>query len=101
MKRVKQATFRKFFNKKLQELKISNNGFNCRNPIVHSLRHSFAVSTLLNWVKTGKDINEMLPYLSTYMGHVSMESTQIYLQSVKELDEIEYKRFYQTFKKNI
>ena len=101
MKRVKQATFRKLFNQKLKELKISNNTFNSRDPMVHSLRHSFAVATLLNWAKTGRNINEMLPYLSTYMGHVSLESTQIYLQSVKELDEIEYKRFYQTFKNNI
>jgi len=101
MTRVKQATFRKLFNNKLQELNISNNGLNCRAPIVHSLRHYFAATTLLNWVKIGRNTNNMLPYLSTYMGHVSLDSTQIYLQSVKELNEIEYVKFYQTFKKNI
>lgn len=101
MKRVNYATFRIFFNKKLKEKCINNYGANSRKPTIHSLRHSFAVKILLNWVKAGNDTNYILPYLSTYMGHISLESTQIYLQSIKELNEIEYKKFYQIFKKNV
>ena len=101
LKRVKQDAFRNLFNVKIKELNIGKNSSNCREPKIHSLRHSFAVKTLLKWVEAGKNCNDMLPYLSTYMGHISLESTQVYLQSVKELDKIEYKKFYQTFKNNI
>ncbi len=101
LERLKQSSFRKFFNEKLEALNINNNGLDCRKPVVHSLRHFFAVTTLLKWVKTGLNTNEMLPYLSTYMGHISLESTQIYLQSINEIDDLEYKKFYQTFKNNI
>jgi integrase len=101
LKRVKQNAFRNLFNVKIKELNIGENLSNCRDPKIHSLRHSFAVKALLKWVKAGKNCNDMLPYLSTYMGHISLESTQVYLQSVKEIDKIEYTKFYQRFKNNI
>ncbi len=101
LKRVKYDAFRNLFVEKIKELNIGKNLSNRRDPKIHSLRHSFAVKTLLKWVEAGKNCNDMLPYLSTYMGHISLESTQVYLQSIKELDKIEYKKFYQTFKNNI
>ncbi len=41
----------------------------CR-PRLHDLRHSFAVRTLLDWYRTGDDVQARLPLLSTYLGHV-------------------------------
>ena len=41
----------------------------CR-PRPHDLRHSFAVSTLVDWYSDGSDVEARLPQLSTYLGHV-------------------------------
>lgn len=54
-------------------------------PRPHDLRHSFAVRTLIGWYRAGDDIDRKMPALSTYLGHVSPESTYWYLQSVPEL----------------
>jgi len=37
-------------------------------PCLKSLRHSFAVSTLISWYRDGKDVNARLPLLSTWLG---------------------------------
>jgi integrase/recombinase XerD len=57
-------------------------------PRPHDLRHTFAVQTLLGWHHAGEDVDRKLPQLSTYLGHVKLESTYWYLQSVPELIEI-------------
>ena len=54
-------------------------------PRPHDLRHTFAVRTLIGWHRAGEDIDRKMPALSTYLGHVSPESTYWYLQSVPEL----------------
>ena len=54
-------------------------------PRPHDLRHSFAVRTLIGWYRAGEDIDRKMPALSTYLGHLSPESTYWYLQSVPEL----------------
>jgi integrase len=54
-------------------------------PRIHDLRHSFAVHTLVSWYQTGKDVNAMLPRLSTYLGHRDPVSTYWYLSAAPEL----------------
>jgi integrase/recombinase XerD len=56
----------------------------CR-PRPHDLRHSFAVSTLLDWYATDTNVQARLPSLSTYMGHVEPASTYYYLTAAPEL----------------
>jgi integrase len=56
-----------------------------RLPRPHDIRHSFAVNALLRWYRTGADIRAKLPLLATYMGHVSIVSTERYLHFVDEL----------------
>lgn len=56
-----------------------------RLPRLHDIRHSFAVNALLRWYRTGADIQTKLPLLATYMGHVSIVSTERYLHFVDEL----------------
>ena len=56
-----------------------------RLPRTHDIRHSFAVNALLRWYRTGADIRAKLPLLATYMGHVSIVSTERYLHFVDEL----------------
>lgn len=56
-----------------------------RHPRIHDLRHTFAVTTLINWHRAGVDVQTRLPVLSTYLGHSSPEATYWYLQAVPEL----------------
>ncbi len=59
-------------------------GSTCR-PTLNSLRHSFAVTTLIQWFDAGTDIETNLPALSAWMGHKKPRSTYWYLQAVPEL----------------
>jgi integrase len=59
--------------------------FGSRRPRVHDLRHSFAVTTLLDWYRDGLDVAARMPLLSAYLGHTSPTSTYWYLQAAPEL----------------
>ncbi len=63
-------------------------------PRIHDLRHTFAVERLLAWYRDGQDVNARLPWLATYMGHVDVHSTQVYLQATPELIAQVDRRFY-------
>ena len=65
-----------------------------KGPRIHDLRHTFAVHRLLSWYQDGQDVNARLPSLSTYMGHVDIHSTQVYLQATPELIAQVNRRFY-------
>ena len=56
-----------------------------RGPRLHDFRHRLAFKTLLNWYRSGKDAERLLPVLSTYLGHVNVSCTYWYLQSWPEL----------------
>src|SRR5208283_1220950 len=38
-------------------------------PRFHDFRHSFAVKTLLNWYRSVREVEMLIPLLSTYLGH--------------------------------
>ena len=40
---------------------------------------------LLTWYREGRDVNALLPVLATYMGHVDIRSTRVYLRPTAEL----------------
>ena len=63
-------------------------------PRIHDIRHTFAVHRLLAWYRDGKDVNARLPWLATYMGHVDVHSTQVYLRATPELIEQVDQRFH-------
>jgi site-specific recombinase XerD len=54
-------------------------------PRLHDMRHSFAVHRLVAWYQQGADVQKLLPQLSTYLGHVDLAATQIYLTMTPEL----------------
>jgi integrase len=62
-------------------------------PVLHSLRHSFAVGCLLRWYQEGVDPQSRLFRLSTFMGHVSPESTAVYLTITPQLLNEASRRF--------
>ena len=78
-----QAPFQELFQSEVGKGQIAH---------IHDLRHSFAVACLLRWYRDGQDINARLPALATYMGHVEIRSTQIYLHATPELMQAVYQR---------
>lgn len=54
-------------------------------PRLHDLRHRFAVMTLLNWYREGHDVQQRLPTLSAFLGHVEVSDTYWYLSACPEL----------------
>ena len=49
-------------------------------PVPHSLRHSFAVNTLIAIKKRGESLQRALPVLATFLGHSLYKHTTIYLR---------------------
>jgi integrase/recombinase XerD len=62
-------------------------------PRIHDYRHSFAIAALLRWYRAGADIQAKLPMLATYMGHVSIASTEYYLPFISDLSSAASDRF--------
>lgn len=62
-------------------------------PRFHDLRHSFAVGTLTRWYRLGLDPTTKLLALSTFLGHVDVNSTALYLTTTPELLEYASHRF--------
>lgn len=56
-----------------------------RPPRLHDLRHTAAVHRVLAWYRSGKNVQQLLPHLATYLGHANIASTQRYLQMTPEL----------------
>jgi site-specific recombinase XerD len=65
----------------------------CSPPRLHDLRHAFAVGTLLRWYRGGKDIGAELLKLSTFLGHVDVNSTAVYLTITPALFQEANRRF--------
>lgn len=62
-------------------------------PRLHDLRHSCAVGALTRWYRLGLDPQERLLALSTFLGHVDVNSTAVYLTTTPELLEQANRRF--------
>jgi integrase/recombinase XerD len=62
-------------------------------PRLHDLRHAFAVNRVVAWYRSGADVPRLLPKLSTYLGHISLSSTQRYLAMTPELLQQASQRF--------
>jgi integrase len=54
-------------------------------PTPHTLRHSFAVRTLIDWQQSAVSVDEHIATLSTYLGHVAPADTYWYLSASPEL----------------
>ena len=68
-------------------------------PRLHDFRHRFAVETLLQWYRSGAEVERRLPVLSTYLGHVHVADTYWYLSACPELMGQAVKRLEQRWEK--
>lgn len=73
-----------FFREALWGAGISHGGRG-KGPRVHDLRFTFACHRLRGWVEAGDDVNALMPYLATYMGHADTRCTEYYLRLTAEL----------------
>lgn len=56
-----------------------------RHPRPYDLRHTFACHRLLQWYRAGIDVQQALPALSSFLGHVKVTDTYWYLSGIPEL----------------
>lgn len=71
--------------RRLSVLSGLRKSFPGHGPRLHDFRHRFAVKTLIDWYRAGRDVEQRLPLLSTFLGHVSVECTYWYLSEYPEL----------------
>ena len=91
-RRLHHSTVNQTFRHLLRQCGIRHSKYT--GPRIHDIRHTFAVHRLVAWYRDGEDINARLPWLATYMGHVDVHSTQVYLQATPELIEQVDQRFH-------
>lgn len=90
---VPYMTVMNAFKNLLRAAGIRKSNPKIQSPRLHGLRHTFAVHRMTSWYREGADVQEMLPILSIYMGHVKLEGTQVYLSMTPELLEEASQRF--------
>ncbi|MBC8247252.1 MAG: tyrosine-type recombinase/integrase [Deltaproteobacteria bacterium] len=76
---------RRLFIKALKDIGLDQprrvvGNVNFPQPTPHSLRHSFAVATLLRIKQRGESAQNALPVLAAYMGHCEYKYTSVYLR---------------------
>ena len=83
----------------LADIKRTDKSFH--QPRIHDLRGTFAVHRLTAWYKEGRNVNDLLPFLSTFLGHDRLVHTQVYLTMTEELFCEANKKFEEYIKLNI
>lgn len=78
--------------RKIWEIACLGQGYG-NKPRAYDFRHHFALTNLNKWIADGVNVDSMLPYLSRYMGHSCLESTDYYLHLVPE--------FFNTFSEKV
>jgi integrase/recombinase XerD len=61
-------------------------------PRIHSLRHTFAVSTLSDGYRADVDVPALMPRLASYLGHAAPACSYWYLQATPELLQLAAER---------
>jgi len=82
--RLRPSTVHGTFRGLTQQVGLRPASSSCR-PRPHDLRHTFAVSTMLDAYRSGSDPAVVLPVLSTWMGHTEPRDTYWYLSGTAEL----------------
>ncbi len=80
----KHGAVHRWFRKVLVLAGIPFTG-NRKGPRIHDIRHSFACHSFLKLSDEGVDLYCSWPYLSTYLGHQSLESTEQYIRLTSQM----------------
>lgn len=82
---IKHQTARLVFYRLRAEAKVCREKTARYQPRLHDFRHTFAITRLVTWYREGKNVQRLLPHLSTYLGHARLQDTARYLEMTKEL----------------
>jgi integrase/recombinase XerD len=83
--RVSASALERTFRRLRVAAGVRREGGARQQPRLHDLRHAAAVHRVIQWYRGGADLQRLLPYLATYLGHVDLSSTQHYLTLTPEL----------------
>ena len=81
------GTYSKLWTEKMFWLCFEMGGitqFDGPRPRVYDFRHTFATECIYRWIREGKDVDAMLPFLSAYMGHARFEDTAYYIHMIPD-----------------
>jgi len=96
--RLAYPTLRHTFKQLCEQAHIGHGNI---TPALHDLRHSFATNRLQQWYREGVDLQAQLPVLATYMGHVDIYSTQVYLHATPDLLGLVSNNFHRHYQQHI
>jgi site-specific recombinase XerD len=85
--RIRRQTAELVFKRLRQEAGVRRPSTARFQPRLHDFRHTFAVMRLVTWYREGKNVQRLLPHLTTYLGHWRILETQRYLTMTTELLE--------------
>ena len=91
---LKDQRVRQIFHMRLKKIGLTRPKKHHRTPRIIDFRHTMAVKTLLRWYEQDvTSIDNYMPLLSTYLGHVQPSSTYWYLTATPELLKLVVSRF--------
>lgn len=79
-----RRTVLKYFHRIIEECGIPRR-CDQRGPMVHEIRHSTAVHSLIKLTQVGLDLYCALPLLATFMGHKKVLDTESYVRLTQEM----------------
>ncbi len=80
---LSRATVEKTFQR-LRAAGLARRDSTDQQPRMHDLRITFAVHRITSWIRSGANLNRMLPALAVYMGQVGLGATEKYLLMTPE-----------------
>jgi site-specific recombinase XerD len=83
--RIKRQTAELVFKRLREKAGVARPSTARYQPRLHDFRHTFAVVRLVTWYREGKNVQRLLPHLTTYLGHLRIMETQRYLTMTTEL----------------
>lgn len=83
-KYISRRTVLTYFHRIIEQCGILRR-CNQRGPMVHEIRHTTAVHSLVKLTQSGVDIYTSLPLLATFMGHIKVINTETYLRLTQEM----------------
>jgi integrase/recombinase XerD len=83
--RILRQTAELVFKRLREEAGIHRSSDARYQPRLHDFRHTFAVVRLVTWYREGKNVQRLLPHLTTYLGHGRIQDTAHYLTMTTEL----------------
>lgn len=90
---IKTSAVRGRFERIREKAGVKRNDGATYQPRIQDLRHTFSVNRLTSWYKEGKNVQILLPVLSTYLGHSKLSHTSVYLTMTEDLLKEASKRF--------